>query len=139
MLISVRATMRGGGCRRLSLSWFLNHPLSGCGCRLTCCVGHYEHRSGARLARLARALWVEHNGTFNQRYMVGIDYWDKKANAPIFFFTGAEGGDITKVYDYAYAYVQDVAKSMGAMLVYMEHRYFGFSQPFGAAESYRPT
>ena len=71
--------------------------------------------------------------------MVSTDYWKPKANAPIFFFTGAEGGDITALYDYAYSYTNTVAQTMDAMIVYMEHRYFGYSQPFGPTESYNPT
>lgn len=49
------------------------------------------------------------------------------------------GGDITELYNYAYSYTSVVAKSMNAMIVYMEHRYFGHSQPFGPTDSYTPT
>jgi hypothetical protein len=57
------------------------------------------------------------NGTFEQRYLVCADWWKPEVNAPIFFFTGAEGGDITRLYGWDYGYANQVAQSMNALVV----------------------
>ena len=36
--------------------------------------------------------------TWNQRYMISTGTWDPAKKAPVMFFTGAEGGNITRLY-----------------------------------------
>ena len=40
--------------------------------------------------------------------MISTGTWDASKQAPIMFFTGAEGGDITRLYSYAYGYILEV-------------------------------
>lgn len=73
--------------------------------------------------------------TFTQRYLVTNSSW-AGSPAPIFVFTGAEGGDVTKLYDYAYGHAVTVAKRHKALIIFLEHRFFGKSLPFGPNKSY---
>jgi hypothetical protein len=75
---------------------------------------------------------------FPQRYLVTDTAW-RGPPSPIFVFTGAEGGDVTQLYDYAYGHTVSVAKRQGALIVFLEHRFFGKSLPFGPNDSYTPA
>jgi len=78
------------------------------------------------------------NHTFTQRYLLDKTHWDgAAAKGPMFFMTGAEGGDIELVAS-VYGHIHEMAKNLGAMVVFMEGRYFGKSRPFGDDESYKP-
>ncbi|KAL8040791.1 hypothetical protein ABFX02_10G122200 [Erythranthe guttata] len=69
---------------------------------------------------------------FNQKYLINRDFWQK--GAPIFVYTGNEG-DI----DWFAAntgFLFDVAPRFRALLVFIEHRYYGESKPFGK-DSYK--
>ncbi|KAK3233206.1 hypothetical protein CYMTET_56483, partial [Cymbomonas tetramitiformis] len=76
------------------------------------------------------------NGTFPQRYLVNSTFWAGAARqGPIFVFTGAEGGDVERTAG-AYGWVTQMARRSSAMLVFLEHRFFGKSLPFGPDNSY---
>ncbi|KAI6669918.1 hypothetical protein NL676_004803 [Syzygium grande] len=67
---------------------------------------------------------------FNQRYVVNSKYWGgSDSSAPIFAFLGAEApidGDIASV-----GFLTDNAAKFRALLVYIEHRFYGESIPYG--------
>ncbi|XP_010031434.2 lysosomal Pro-X carboxypeptidase [Eucalyptus grandis] len=67
---------------------------------------------------------------FNQRYVVNSKYWGgADSGAPIFAFFGAEApidGDIANV-----GFLTDNAAQFRALLVYIEHRFYGKSIPYG--------
>ena len=64
--------------------------------------------------------------TFKQRYL--IDDSAFAPNGPIFAFTGAEGGNVTRLVG-AYETPTALAKSLGGVVLYMECRFFGESLP----------
>jgi len=71
------------------------------------------------------------NETFMQRYLLNDAGWSP--GGPIFVFTGAEGGDVTGVIgDYGGVLTQ--AAQLGGMVVAVEGRFFGRSQPAIAVE-----
>ncbi|KAH1090946.1 hypothetical protein J1N35_018203 [Gossypium stocksii] len=71
--------------------------------------------------------------TFQQRYVMNFKYWGgANNNAPILAYLGAEGpldGDLTVI-----GFLNDNAVRFNALLVYIEHRYYGKSIPFGSRE-----
>ncbi|KAL9416353.1 hypothetical protein AB3S75_039528 [Citrus x aurantiifolia] len=78
----------------------------------------------------------ESYSTFQQRYVINFKYWGggagADANAPIFVYLGNEGpldGDISII-----GFLTDNAARFNALLVYIEHRYYGKSIPFGSRE-----
>ena len=73
-----------------------------------------------------------HSSVFSQRYLVADTHFSQ--GSPIFVFTGAEGGDIEPLYKFGdYGTPIAFAKSLGALVVFLECRYFGESLPFGNA------
>jgi lysosomal Pro-X carboxypeptidase len=69
--------------------------------------------------------------TYQQRYFVNDAYWRNGTAGAIFFYAGNEA-DVT-LYVNNTGLMWENAASFGALLVWAEHRYFGASQPFGAA------
>ncbi|VVB02328.1 unnamed protein product [Arabis nemorensis] len=71
--------------------------------------------------------------TFQQRYAIDSTHWaGAKANAPILAFLGEESsleGDLFGV-----GFFQENGPRLKALLVYIEHRYYGKSMPFGSAK-----
>ncbi|PIA46838.1 hypothetical protein AQUCO_01500405v1 [Aquilegia coerulea] len=67
--------------------------------------------------------------TFQQKYIINSRYWGgANTSSPIFVYLGVEGpieGDIDYILD-------DYAPIFNAFLVYIEHRYYGESVPFGS-------
>ncbi|KAJ7981087.1 Lysosomal Pro-X carboxypeptidase [Quillaja saponaria] len=69
--------------------------------------------------------------TFPQRYVINFKYWGG-ANAPIFVYLGAEApidGDLRGI-----GFLTENAALFNALIVYIEHRYYGESVPFGSWE-----
>ncbi|KAL5704267.1 lysosomal Pro-Xaa carboxypeptidase [Ranunculus cassubicifolius] len=75
----------------------------------------------------------ESYATFQQKYIVNSKYWGgANTSSPIFVYTGPE----TAVENVATpGFMTDNAPRFKALLVYIEHRYYGESMPFGE-ESY---
>ncbi|RDX97918.1 Lysosomal Pro-X carboxypeptidase, partial [Mucuna pruriens] len=71
--------------------------------------------------------------TFQQRYIINFKFWGgAKSSAPIFAFFGEEGpvdDDVHYV-----GFLTDNAPQFNALIVYIEHRYYGKSIPFGSRE-----
>ncbi|XP_022933063.1 lysosomal Pro-X carboxypeptidase-like [Cucurbita moschata] len=71
--------------------------------------------------------------TFAHRYIINFKYWGgANSSAPILAYLGAEGpldNDLNVV-----GFSTDNAAQFGALLVYIEHRYYGKSIPFGSRE-----
>ncbi|KAJ4835620.1 hypothetical protein Tsubulata_010864 [Turnera subulata] len=75
----------------------------------------------------------ESYGTFQQRYYINSKYWGGgEASAPIFVFLGAEApmndADVTN------GLLNENAARFHSLLLYIEHRYYGKSIPFGSRE-----
>ncbi|KAG2371461.1 serine protease [Vigna angularis] len=71
--------------------------------------------------------------TFQQRYVINFKYWGgAKSSAPIFAFFGAEAPLDDDVYFVGFP--RDNAPQFRALIVYIEHRYYGKSIPFGSRE-----
>ncbi|EOA20470.1 hypothetical protein CARUB_v10000782mg [Capsella rubella] len=71
--------------------------------------------------------------TFQQRYAINSTHWGgAKANAPILAFLGEEtslDSDLSGI-----GFLRDNGPRLKALLVYIEHRYYGKTMPFGSAE-----
>ncbi|XP_059646614.1 uncharacterized protein LOC132293252 [Cornus florida] len=68
--------------------------------------------------------------TFQQRYLINDTYWGgAKTNAPIFVYTGNEG-DI-EWFTQNTGFMFEQAPTFKALLVFIEHRFYGKSIPFG--------
>ncbi|XP_039071716.1 lysosomal Pro-X carboxypeptidase-like [Hibiscus syriacus] len=69
---------------------------------------------------------------FNQKYLINTQYWHK--GAPIFVYTGNEGH-----IDWFAAntgFMLDIAPKFKDLIVFIEHRFYGESMPFGK-DSYK--
>ncbi|OIW01984.1 hypothetical protein TanjilG_14015 [Lupinus angustifolius] len=70
--------------------------------------------------------------TFPQRYIINFKHWGgAKSNAPIFAYFGAEEPMPEDIY---VGLLEDNAPKFNALVVYIEHRYYGNSTPFGSFE-----
>ncbi|KAB5552969.1 hypothetical protein DKX38_010280 [Salix brachista] len=68
--------------------------------------------------------------TFQQRYLISEKYWGgAEKKAPIFLYTGNEG-DIDWFAQNT-GFIVDIAPHFKALLVFIEHRFYGKSMPFG--------
>nr|DAD48457.1 TPA_asm: hypothetical protein HUJ06_018394 [Nelumbo nucifera] len=68
--------------------------------------------------------------TFQQRYLINDKYWGgAQNNAPIFVYTGNEG-DI-EWFAQNTGFMYETAPKFKALLVFIEHRFYGSSIPFG--------
>ncbi|KAH7542073.1 hypothetical protein FEM48_Zijuj02G0034700 [Ziziphus jujuba var. spinosa] len=75
----------------------------------------------------------ESNATFQQRYIMNNKYWGgPNASSPIFVYTGDEAS-ITGIAAFA-GFIVDLASRFNGLLLYIEHRYYGDSVPFGSKE-----
>uniref|UniRef100_A0A7N0UJG6 Lysosomal Pro-X carboxypeptidase n=1 Tax=Kalanchoe fedtschenkoi TaxID=63787 RepID=A0A7N0UJG6_KALFE len=71
--------------------------------------------------------------TFKQKYMINNKYWGGKyENAPIFVYLGDEA-PLGNSYRYV-GFMSENAERFRALLVYIEHRYYGESIPFRSRE-----
>ncbi|KAL5580171.1 hypothetical protein UlMin_012613 [Ulmus minor] len=75
----------------------------------------------------------ESYNTFQQRYVINSKYWGgAKSKAPILAYFGAEApldGDLSAI-----GFLPDNAQHLKALLLYIEHRYYGKSIPFGSRD-----
>ncbi|RHN75383.1 putative lysosomal Pro-Xaa carboxypeptidase [Medicago truncatula] len=75
----------------------------------------------------------ESYNTFNQRYLINFKYWGgANSSAPIFVYFGPEqpiDGSPKSI-----GFMVEKAPTFKALLVYIEHRYYGKSVPFGSRE-----
>ncbi|XP_020580076.1 lysosomal Pro-X carboxypeptidase-like [Phalaenopsis equestris] len=70
--------------------------------------------------------------TFQQRYAINFKHWGgASSNSPIFLYTGDEAGLDG---DLVAGFPVDIAPRFKALLVFVEHRYYGKSYPFGSKE-----
>ncbi|XP_050230413.1 uncharacterized protein LOC126679431 [Mercurialis annua] len=67
--------------------------------------------------------------TFQQRYLINDTYWGSSPNSPIFLYTGNEGE--IEWFAQNTGFMFDNAPKFKALLVFIEHRYYGKSVPFG--------
>ncbi|GAB2300736.1 hypothetical protein Dimus_034773 [Dionaea muscipula] len=68
--------------------------------------------------------------TFDQRYLINHQYWGGAGrNAPIFVYTGNEG-DI-EWFAQNTGFMYEIAPRFKALLVFIEHRFYGKSVPYG--------
>ncbi|KAI3994452.1 hypothetical protein MKX01_012709 [Papaver californicum] len=68
--------------------------------------------------------------TFQERYLINYKHWGgAEKNAPIFVYTGNEG-DI-EWFAQNTGFMFEIAPHFKALLVFLEHRYYGKSIPFG--------
>nr|XP_037289027.1 lysosomal Pro-X carboxypeptidase-like [Rhipicephalus microplus] len=68
------------------------------------------------------------NKTFKLRYLMNDEYWDRDGG-PIFIYTGNE--DNIEGFAEATGALWEWAPEFGALVVFVEHRFFGKSLPFG--------
>ncbi|GER41872.1 serine carboxypeptidase S28 family protein [Striga asiatica] len=70
--------------------------------------------------------------TFQQRYLINDTFWGgPKGNFPIFVYTGNEGG--IEWFAQNTGFMFEIAPTFKAMLVFIEHRYYGESMPYGGS------
>ena len=72
--------------------------------------------------------------TFRQRYLVNGTWWGG-AGHPILFYTGAEGVGVPAIFSHS-GYVLTLARSLQALVVFAEMRFFGVSMPFNETGSF---
>ncbi|PHU03769.1 hypothetical protein BC332_29020 [Capsicum chinense] len=71
--------------------------------------------------------------TFKQRYIINSKYWGgSNSSSPIFAYFGAEDSIDSDPLDIGF--LTDFAPQFKALLVYIEHRYYGKSKPFEIME-----
>eukprot|EP00253_Pinus_taeda_P010179 PITA_10179 len=71
--------------------------------------------------------------TFPQRYLVNNTYWGgPQTKSPIFVCLGAESDIISQLSDFGI--MTEHAANFKALIVFIEHRYYGTSMPFGSLE-----
>ncbi|KAF7147979.1 hypothetical protein RHSIM_Rhsim03G0069400 [Rhododendron simsii] len=68
--------------------------------------------------------------TFQQRYLINDTSWGgAEKNAPIFVYTGNEGN--IEWFAQNTGFVYEIAPRFEALIVFIEHRFYGESMPFG--------
>ncbi|KQJ89376.1 lysosomal Pro-X carboxypeptidase [Brachypodium distachyon] len=70
--------------------------------------------------------------TFPQRYLVNGTYWGGKTS-PVFLYAGNEGN--VELFTNNTGFMWELAPRFRALLLFVEHRYYGKSFPFGSEEA----
>lgn len=104
-------------------------------CGVADCARFARPASGRPGAHTCQELYFEqpqdhfgaHTGTYKQRYLLNDTWW--RPGGPILFYAGNEGA--VEVYADWMGLMWEQAPTLGAALVFAEHRYWGKSQPFG--------
>ncbi|KDP32459.1 hypothetical protein JCGZ_13384 [Jatropha curcas] len=77
--------------------------------------------------------------TFQQRYILNSKYWGgPNTSSPIFVYAGAEC-NITLVIPPGGGFMAHLASRFNALLLYIEHRFYGESNPFGPSSLQNAT
>ena len=71
----------------------------------------------------------DNNSTFKQRFYVNDAHWDKKG--PVFYYIGGEGTLTSS--SVTTGYVETLGKNYSALIISLEHRFYGESIPNGNA------
>lgn len=72
--------------------------------------------------------------TFQQRYLINSDHWGgASTKSPIFVYTGNEG--FIEWFTENTGFMFDIAPQFKALLVFIEHRFYGHSMPFGSQKA----
>lgn len=72
--------------------------------------------------------------TFQQRYLINSDHWGgASTKSPIFVYTGNEG--FIEWFTQNTGFMFDIAPQFKALLVFIEHRFYGHSMPFGSQKA----
>jgi pimeloyl-ACP methyl ester carboxylesterase len=66
--------------------------------------------------------------TFSQRYFTNLTYWNKEPNSPLIVYIGGEGSMTGSRWDSGT--ISKLANQTHAILLGLEHRFFGESHPF---------
>jgi serine protease 16 len=66
-------------------------------------------------------------GVLKQRYFVNDTFWNKNASGPVFFMI--EGESTASPYWAVYGHHMELAKIHSALVVVVEHRFYGYSLP----------
>jgi lysosomal Pro-X carboxypeptidase len=69
--------------------------------------------------------------TYQQRYFVNDQYWTNSSNSSVFLYLGNEA-DVTLYVEHT-GLMFEHAKEFDSLIIFIEHRYYGSSQPFGDA------
>ncbi|KAL1831927.1 hypothetical protein ACET3Z_001578 [Daucus carota] len=70
--------------------------------------------------------------TFQQRYVVNYEHWGgANTSSPIIVYTGDEVDVTALVNGTGHGFLGELASHFKAILMYIEHRYYGDSMPFG--------
>ncbi|KAK1588955.1 hypothetical protein Q3G72_029012 [Acer saccharum] len=73
----------------------------------------------------------ESYATFQQKYVLNFKYWGgPNTSSPIFVYTGAE---VPITFQIA-GFIVELASRFNGLLLYIEHRYYGESMPFGSED-----
>ena len=70
-----------------------------------------------------------YDDTYQMRYLVDLQYYDKEKGA-VLFYCGNEG-DIWTFYNNSGFMTTTLAQNLSAAVVFAEHRFYGKSMPFG--------
>ena len=74
----------------------------------------------------------ENTNTFEQRYFLNDTFWKGNADSPVFLCVGGEGPPLDWKVLVSSVHCNDMtelASQVGALMVALEHRYYGFSNP----------
>lgn len=71
--------------------------------------------------------YIEEPNVFQLRYLINAEHYDEMG--PIFIYTGGKGDISVQAQNAGFMF--DIASTFKALLVFIEHRYYGESLPFG--------
>jgi lysosomal Pro-X carboxypeptidase len=100
--------------------------LEGCPSTVNCTVHYLEQQIDH--FNWASPLGDASHTTFQQRFFINQQWWDREGHGPIFFYFGNE--DNVELYVNHTGLMWESAAEFGAMLVFGEHRYYGMSMPY---------
>ena len=75
--------------------------------------------------------------SFQQRYLINSTWWGG-VSSPLLFYTGAEGSGVDTIFSHS-GYLLTLARSLKALVIFAEMRFFGESMPFNETGSFERT